>query len=438
VKLTVGLWPGKSGFATRDLLGKPVWQRTLAATRGLGANRTLWLETSPSGLDVDLDVVDPRAIPSVPGTLLVVPAELGCVTKRTLAALLSNAGDRPRALSGLACAAATASDWRRALEGIARPRLTQVVRNLAPELVDPRDPEEEDALLVETPESWSRAARVLRKRKILGLLRRGVVVSDPDAVLVEPEVTVGAGTVLFPWVHLEGATVIGARAAIGSFTHVVDSVIGSETVVLDHCFIRSSRIGKKAQIGPFAHLRPDSDVGASAKVGNFVELKNTRLAAGAKAPHLTYLGDSSVGRGANIGAGTITCNYDGFQKHRTVVGDGAFIGSDVQLVAPVRVGKGAYVGAGSCIVRDVPAYALALARSRQVVKKGWARSRGKHASRTGQPGGLHPPRGSHEPERRASAASPGARAAGVGPRGTDRRSRGAREALQGKSRARTE
>jgi acyl-[acyl carrier protein]--UDP-N-acetylglucosamine O-acyltransferase len=339
VKLTVGLWPGKSGFASRDLLGKPVWQRTLAATRGLGADRTLWLEASPSGFAVDLDVVDPRAIPSVPGTLLVVPAELGCVTKRTLAALLANGGERPRALSGIACAAAAASDWRRALEGITHPHLDQVVRRLAPELVDPRGPEEEHALLVETPESWSRAASVLRKRKILELVRRGVVVSDPDAVLVEPEVTVGAGTVLFPWVHLEGATAIGTRATIGSFTHVVDSVIGSETVVLDHCFIRSSRVGKKSQIGPFAHLRPDSDVGPSAKVGNFVELKNARLAAGAKAPHLTYLGDAAVGRGANIGAGTITCNYDGVQKHRTIVGDGAFIGSDVQLVAQVRVGK---------------------------------------------------------------------------------------------------
>jgi acetyltransferase-like isoleucine patch superfamily enzyme len=377
VKLTVGLWPGKSGFASRDLLGRPVWQRTLAATRGLGADRTLWLGTSRSESPVDLEVVDPRAIPSGAGTLLVLPAELGCVTGRTLAALLANGSDRPRALPGIACAAAAASDWRRALEGIDRPHLAQVVRRLAPELVAPRDQAEEDALLVETPAAWTRAAGVLRKRKILELLRRGVVVSDPDALFVEPEVTVGAGTVLLPWVHLEGATALGTRVTIGSFTHVVDSVIGSETVVLDHCFIRSSRIGKKAQIGPFAHLRPDSDVGASAKVGNFVELKNTRLSAGAKAPHLTYLGDAAVGRGANIGAGTITCNYDGVQKHRTIVGDGAFIGSDVQLVAPVRVGKGAYVGAGSCIVTDVPAYALALARSRQVVKKGWARARAK-------------------------------------------------------------
>ena len=141
--------------------------------------------------------------------------------------------------------------------------------------------------------------------------------------------------------------------------------------MLDHCFIRSSRIGKNVQIGPFAHLRPESDVGDGAKVGNFVELKKTRLGAGAKAPHLSYLGDAIIGKGANVGAGTITCNYDGVRKHETIVGDGAFIGSDVQLVAPVRIGKGAYVAAGSCIVEDVPAKALALARSRQVIKLGW-------------------------------------------------------------------
>jgi bifunctional UDP-N-acetylglucosamine pyrophosphorylase/glucosamine-1-phosphate N-acetyltransferase len=124
-------------------------------------------------------------------------------------------------------------------------------------------------------------------------------------------------------------------------------------------------------------------------VGNFVELKNTRLGAGARAPHLSYLGDAIIGRGANVGAGTITCNYDGVRKHETIVGDGAFIGSDVQLVAPVRVGKGAYVAAGSCIVADVPPNALAIARSRQVVKRGWVKAR---SSRTAGPGGPHPPR----------------------------------------------
>jgi bifunctional UDP-N-acetylglucosamine pyrophosphorylase/glucosamine-1-phosphate N-acetyltransferase len=204
-----------------------------------------------------------------------------------------------------------------------------------------------------------------------------VLVLDPASVFVEPEVRVGKGTKLFPWVHIQGRTVVGRNCSIGSFSHIVDSTLGAGTAILDHCFIRSSRVGANVQIGPFAHLRPESDVGPGAKVGNFVELKKTRLEAGAKAPHLSYLGDAVIGKGANVGAGTITCNYDGRTKHQTIVGDGAFIGSDVQLVAPVRVGKGAYVAAGSCIVADVPAGALAIARSRQVVKRGWAKARNR-------------------------------------------------------------
>jgi bifunctional UDP-N-acetylglucosamine pyrophosphorylase/glucosamine-1-phosphate N-acetyltransferase len=260
---------------------------------------------------------------------------------------------------------------------------------------------------VDTTDSWAKAVAVLRRRKVDELLRRGVLLFDPASVFVEPEVRVGGGTKLFPWVHLQGATVIGRDSSIGSFSHIVDSTLGEGTAVLDHCFIRSSRIGKNVQIGPFSHLRPDSDVGAGAKIGNFVELKKTRLGAGAKAPHLSYLGDAVIGRGANVGAGTITCNYDGVRKHETIVGDGAFIGSDVQLVAPVRVGKGAYVAAGSCIVEDVPPNALAIARSRQLIKRGWAnRRRPESAS----------PRGGL---RRRAARSAERRAEGVGPRGTN-------------------
>ena len=159
-------------------------------------------------------------------------------------------------------------------------------------------------------------------------------------------------------------------------------MVGAGTTLLDHCFVRSSRIGKAAQIGPFTHIRPESVISAKAKVGNFVELKKTLLGRGSKAPHLTYLGDATIGKGVNVGAGTITCNYDGRLKHQTIVEDGAFIGSDVQLVAPVRVGRGAYVAAGSCIVEDVPSQALALARGRQVVKPGWARSNKKKTKRS--------------------------------------------------------
>ena len=209
------------------------------------------------------------------------------------------------------------------------------------------------------------------------LLRRGVLIPDPTSVSVAPEVSVGAGTLLSPFVLLEGDSRIGTSCNIGSFSHLVNVTVGTKTTILDHCFIRDSRIGKNASIGPFAHLRPDSDVGDAARVGNFVELKNAKLGAGAKASHLSYVGDAHVGKNANLGAGTITCNYDGRVKSRTIIGDGAFIGSDVQLVAPVRVGKGAFVAAGSCIVNDVPAYALALARSQQIIKKNWAKRRRK-------------------------------------------------------------
>ena len=383
--LTIALWPEAGGYASLDLLGRPVWRRTLAAARGLGAGKTLWVRergrSLPHGLD-GMDAVDPRDLSSLKDLdlVLVLSAELPCLTPASLKSLLKSGRLRPHALSepGASRAravAARASDWKRALAGFPTPRRRDVVERLSPRGLLPRD--ENELVFVDTTESWSKAVAILRSRKVEDLLRRGVLVFDPGSVFVEPEVEIGRGTKLFPWVHLQGATVIGRDSAIGSFSHIVDSTLGAGTAVLDHCFIRSSRIGKKVQIGPFAHLRPDSDVGAGAKVGNFVELKKTRLGAGAKAPHLSYLGDAVIGRGANVGAGTITCNYDGERKHETIVGDGAFIGSDVQLVAPVRVGKGAYVAAGSCIVEDVPANALAIARSRQVVKPGWAKSHRK-------------------------------------------------------------
>ena len=377
--LTIALWPGASRYASLDLLGRPVWQRTFAAARGLGARKFLWVRESgrraPDGLD-GIDAVDSRELSSLEGTILVLSAELPCVTPASLRSLLKNGRSRPHALSepgsGRARAVvARASDWKRALAGFPSARASDALERLSPRALLPR--EENELLLVDTTDSWAKAVAVLRSRKIDDLLRRGVLVFDPASAFVEPEVQVGKGTKLFPWVHLQGTTVVGRDSSIGSFSHIVDSSLGAGTTVLDHCFIRSSRIGKNVQIGPFSHLRPDSDVGAGAKVGNFVELKNTRLGVGAKAPHLSYLGDAVIGRGANVGAGTITCNYDGTQKHKTIVGDGAFIGSDVQLVAPVRVGKGAYVAAGSCIVEDVPPNALAIARSRQFVKRGWAK-----------------------------------------------------------------
>jgi bifunctional UDP-N-acetylglucosamine pyrophosphorylase/glucosamine-1-phosphate N-acetyltransferase len=168
---------------------------------------------------------------------------------------------------------------------------------------------------------------------------------------------------------------VAAGATLGPFVRLVDTEVGPGASILDHCLLRECVVGAGASIGPFAHVRPESRVGAKAKVGNFVELKKTRLGDGAKAPHLSYLGDATIGAGANVGAGTITCNYDGTSKHPTRIGDGAFIGSNSTLVAPLTIGDGAYVGAGSTLTEDVPQGALALGRARQVVKPGWAKKR---------------------------------------------------------------
>jgi bifunctional UDP-N-acetylglucosamine pyrophosphorylase/glucosamine-1-phosphate N-acetyltransferase len=159
---------------------------------------------------------------------------------------------------------------------------------------------------------------------------------------------------------------------VGPFTRIADSTIGPGAQVLDHCVLRDCVVEAGASVGPFTHIRPESRIGAGARVGNFVELKKTHLGDGAKAPHLSYLGDATIGAKANIGAGTITCNYDGVNKHATRIGEGAFIGSDTTLVAPITIGEGAYIAAGSAITEDVPADALALGRARQVTKPGWA------------------------------------------------------------------
>ena len=212
---------------------------------------------------------------------------------------------------------------------------------------------------------------VLRDRKNDELMASGVTIVDPATTWVQPDVVVGADTILHPDVYLEGKTTIGSGCEIHSGVRIIDSTLGDRVVVNNFCVIRQSRIADAAQIGPFAQLRPDSLVGEGAHVGNFVELKKTTLGKGSKANHLAYLGDATIGEKVNIGAGTITCNYDGANKYRTVIEDGAFIGSDTALVAPVTVGQDATIGAGSVITEDAPPGELTLARGRQVTIKGW-------------------------------------------------------------------
>ncbi len=219
--------------------------------------------------------------------------------------------------------------------------------------------------------------RTIYARRSMDLVAAGVVVERPDTVLVGPFVTVRAGSRIRAFTILEGKTMVEAGAVIGPFCRIEDSYVGPGAVILDSCLVRHSRIEAGASIGPFAHIRPDSVVGENAKVGNFVELKKTKLGPGSKAPHLSYLGDATIGSRTNIGAGTITCNYDGLVKSPTTIEDAAFVGSNSILVAPVRIGKGAYVAAGSVITKDVPEGALGIARSRQENKAGWAGRRAR-------------------------------------------------------------
>jgi bifunctional UDP-N-acetylglucosamine pyrophosphorylase / glucosamine-1-phosphate N-acetyltransferase len=215
----------------------------------------------------------------------------------------------------------------------------------------------------------------LRARKCNDLMAAGVSIYRPESCVIDPDVEIGADTILEPFVQVLGKTRIGPDCRIRSFTVIRDSEIAGNVLIRPGCVLDQSTVAAGAQLGPYAHLRPGSEIGEGAHVGNFVETKKTRLGRGAKANHLTYLGDSEIGAGVNVGAGTITCNYDGASKHMTVIEDEAFIGSDSTLVAPVRIGKGAYVAAGSTITEDVPSGALALGRSRQTTKEGWARQR---------------------------------------------------------------
>jgi bifunctional UDP-N-acetylglucosamine pyrophosphorylase/glucosamine-1-phosphate N-acetyltransferase len=223
--------------------------------------------------------------------------------------------------------------------------------------------------------------RIFRARNAAALMESGVTIYLPETVVVDPGVTAGPDTVIEPGVQLLGNTRIGARCTIRTGSVLQDVRMDDDAVIGAHSLIDSSRVGTKAQIGPFSRLRPGTDIRAGAHVGSFVEMKKTVLGEGSKAPHLSYLGDATIGRETNVGAGTITCNYDGVSKHPTTIGNRVFIGSDTALVAPVRIGDGAYVGAGSVITENVPADALAIARGRQANKPGWAAARRKEMQR---------------------------------------------------------
>ena len=214
--------------------------------------------------------------------------------------------------------------------------------------------------------------QALRAATAARLMATGVTIFRPDTCVIDAEVEIAPDTVIEPFVQLLGKTVIGTECRIRSYSVIENCTLGDDVLVRQSCVLAESSIGSGARIGPFAHLRPESCIGENVHNGNFVETKKAVLGKGAKANHLAYLGDAEVGDGTNIGAGVITVNYDGMLKHRTQIGKNAFIGSDSTLIAPISVGDGALVGAGSCITHDVPPDALAVSRARQVTKEGWA------------------------------------------------------------------
>jgi bifunctional UDP-N-acetylglucosamine pyrophosphorylase/glucosamine-1-phosphate N-acetyltransferase len=257
------------------------------------------------------------------------------------------------------------------------PDLAAVYRNKGLRVEAVTVPNPDEIRGINSRRELAEVSRIVRQQKNAELMDAGVTLEDPATAYIDRDVEIGQDTVIHPGVSIEGRTTIGAGCEIHSGARIVDSQLGDRVTVYNHCVIANARIADDAAVGPFAHLRTGADIRARAKVGNFVELKKTVLGAGSKSMHLAYLGDATIGEKVNIGAGTITCNYDGVNKNPTVIEDGAFIGSDSQLIAPVTIGKGAYVGSGTTIREDVPSGALAVSAGKQRNLEGWVDKRKK-------------------------------------------------------------
>ena len=244
----------------------------------------------------------------------------------------------------------------------------------------------DETLGINNREQLALAEKEMRIRVCRRWMQEGVTLLDPSRTSIDADVTIGRDSILYPDVRLEGNTVIGEGCVIRSHTRITDSCLGDSIHVQDFCVFNDAVIENEAVVGPFAHLRPGTKIRSRAKVGNFVELKQTELGERSKANHLSYLGDTVIGREVNIGAGTITCNYDGYKKAKTVIEDQVFIGSDTQLIAPIKVGRGAIIAAGTTVTEDVPPEALGISRSAQQNKEGAAkRKRDLHTSSVSHP-----------------------------------------------------
>lgn len=260
--------------------------------------------------------------------------------------------------------------------------LTDVVGILvgSGERLEPVPAAPEEVVGINSQDELAQARRLLQERINKGHMDAGVWMLDPDRTYIDESVRIAPGARIYPGVHLEGETTVGPGATVGPDVYALDSTVGAGSTVW-YAVLRGAKVGEDCEVGPFASLRPGTVLENGSKVGTFVETKNTRLGEGAKAPHLSYLGDATIGPRANIGAGAITCNYDGFEKHHTEIGEGAFIGSDTMLVAPVRVGDHAVTGAGSVISKDVPDGALAIERGDQREIPGYSQRRARRAKR---------------------------------------------------------
>ncbi|KYZ76311.1 bifunctional N-acetylglucosamine-1-phosphate uridyltransferase/glucosamine-1-phosphate acetyltransferase [Anaerosporomusa subterranea] len=232
--------------------------------------------------------------------------------------------------------------------------------------------EHQETMGINSRAQLAQAEAIVRNRKLTELMDAGVTIMDPNSVFVDDSVSVGSDTILYPFTWLEGATTIGSCCEIGPNTRLQNTVVGDNTVI-HFSYTHECEIGCGVTVGPYVHIRPDSILADGVKVGNFVEVKNSQVGPGTKLPHLSYIGDADLGAGINIGCGTITVNYDGKKKHRTVIEDNAFIGCNSNLVAPVKVGSGAYVAAGSTVTKNVPPDALGVARARQTNIENWVK-----------------------------------------------------------------
>jgi bifunctional UDP-N-acetylglucosamine pyrophosphorylase/glucosamine-1-phosphate N-acetyltransferase len=248
-------------------------------------------------------------------------------------------------------------------------------------ITDLRAPRTEAVLGINNLRELAACSESLRLEKIRQLMDSGVQIIDPKATYVDWYCRVAPATTIYPHVLLEGETEIGAGSVVRSFSRITNCRVGQQVTILESSILVDSEIGSESSVGPGAHVRAGSVIGRSVRIGNYVEVKNSRIGRRTKAAHLTYLGDAMIGKDVNIGAGTITCNYDGVHKNQTYIENGVFVGSGSQLIAPVRIGAGAYIAAGSTITEDVPANALAIARGRQILKPDWAQKRKKSCKR---------------------------------------------------------